>query len=60
MYFVIDNGNEQARQVISMLLRSPTGRALVGSIAADPRPTYVKQAGSDLNGMEIGFLLQKG
>jgi RHS repeat-associated protein len=43
MYFVIDNGNEQARQVISMLLRSPTGRALVGSIAADPRSTYVKQ-----------------
>jgi RHS repeat-associated protein len=43
MYFVIDSGNEQARQAISMMLRSPTGRALVGSIAADPRPTYVKQ-----------------
>jgi RHS repeat-associated protein len=41
MYFVIAPGNEQARQAISMLLRSQTGRALVGSIAADPRPTYV-------------------
>lgn len=43
MYFVIDSGNEQARQAIPMLLRSQTGRALVGSIAADPRPTYVNQ-----------------
>jgi len=42
MYFVVDSGNEQARQAISMMLRSPTGRALVGSIAADPRPTYVR------------------
>jgi RHS repeat-associated protein len=43
MYFVIDSGNEQARQAISMMLRSQTGRALVYSIAMDPRPTYVKQ-----------------
>jgi RHS repeat-associated protein len=42
-YFVIASGNEHARQAISMLLRSNTGRALVGSIAADPRPTYVKE-----------------
>jgi RHS repeat-associated protein len=42
MYFVIDSGNEYARQAISMMLRSPTGRALVESIAADPRPTYVR------------------
>jgi RHS repeat-associated protein len=43
MYFVIDSGNDQARQAISMMLRSNTGRSLVYSIAMDPRPTYVKQ-----------------
>ncbi|MGO9317041.1 MAG: RHS repeat-associated core domain-containing protein [Terracidiphilus sp.] len=43
MYFVIDSENEQARQAISMMLRSQTGRALVYSIAMEPRPTYVKQ-----------------
>jgi RHS repeat-associated protein len=43
MYFVINPGDTNARKAISMMLRSKTGRALVESIAADPRPTYVKQ-----------------
>ncbi|MGD0830885.1 MAG: RHS repeat-associated core domain-containing protein [Terracidiphilus sp.] len=40
-YFVIRSGDQNAKQAISMMLRSQTGRALVNSIAADPRPTYV-------------------
>jgi hypothetical protein len=40
-YFVISSENTTAMQYISTLLRSDAGRALVNSIAADPRPTII-------------------
>lgn len=36
-------GTESVRRFISMTLRSPTGRAMIERIAADPRPTFVSQ-----------------
>lgn len=41
MYFVVAGSYESARQYISILLRSPSGRALVQKVAADPRATFV-------------------
>jgi len=41
MYFVVSREQTRAIQYISTLLRSQSGRALVRSIANDPRPTYL-------------------
>jgi RHS repeat-associated protein len=40
-YIVVAAGYEAARQYISTAVRSPSGRALIERIAADPRPTFV-------------------